>query len=29
VKVYVVGHTDMVADLATNVALSQARAQAV
>jgi outer membrane protein OmpA-like peptidoglycan-associated protein len=28
-KVYVVGHTDMVADLATNVALSQARAQAV
>jgi outer membrane protein OmpA-like peptidoglycan-associated protein len=28
-KVYVVGHTDMVADLASNVALSQARAQAV
>ena len=28
-KVYVVGHTDMVADLATNVKLSQARAQAV
>jgi outer membrane protein OmpA-like peptidoglycan-associated protein len=28
-KVYVVGHTDMVADLGTNVALSQARAQAV
>jgi len=28
-KVYVVGHTDMVADLATNLALSQARAQAV
>jgi OmpA-OmpF porin, OOP family len=28
-KVYVVGHTDMVADLATNVRLSQARAQAV
>jgi OOP family OmpA-OmpF porin len=28
-KVYVVGHTDMVADLATNVKLSQARAQSV
>ena len=28
-QVYVVGHTDMVADLATNVKLSQARAQAV
>lgn len=28
-RLYVVGHTDMVADLATNVALSQARAQAV
>jgi outer membrane protein OmpA-like peptidoglycan-associated protein len=28
-KVYVVGHTDMVADLATNIRLSQARAQAV
>jgi outer membrane protein OmpA-like peptidoglycan-associated protein len=28
-KVYVVGHTDMVADLAANIALSQARAQAV
>ena len=28
-KAYVVGHTDMVADLATNVKLSQARAQAV
>jgi OmpA-OmpF porin, OOP family len=28
-KVYVVGHTDMVADVATNVKLSQARAQAV
>jgi OOP family OmpA-OmpF porin len=28
-KVYVVGHTDMVADLATNMKLSQARAQAV
>jgi len=28
-KVYVVGHTDMVADAATNVKLSQARAQAV
>jgi OmpA-OmpF porin, OOP family len=28
-KVYVVGHTDMVADLAINVKLSQARAQAV
>jgi OOP family OmpA-OmpF porin len=28
-KVYIVGHTDMVADLATNVTLSQARAQAV
>ena len=28
-KVYIVGHTDMVADLATNVKLSQARAQAV
>ena len=28
-KVYVVGHTDMTADLATNVKLSQARAQAV
>ncbi|MCX6585735.1 MAG: OmpA family protein [Acidobacteria bacterium] len=28
-KVYVVGHTDMVADLAGNVKLSQARAQAV
>jgi OmpA-OmpF porin, OOP family len=28
-RVYVVGHTDMVADLATNVKLSQARAQAV
>ncbi len=28
-RVYVVGHTDMVADLATNMALSQARAQAV
>jgi OOP family OmpA-OmpF porin len=28
-KLYVVGHTDMVADLATNVKLSQARAQSV
>jgi outer membrane protein OmpA-like peptidoglycan-associated protein len=28
-KVYVVGHTDMLADLATNVRLSQARAQSV
>jgi outer membrane protein OmpA-like peptidoglycan-associated protein len=28
-KVCVVGHTDMVGDLATNVTLSQARAQAV
>jgi OOP family OmpA-OmpF porin len=28
-KVYVVGHTDMTADLATNLKLSQARAQAV
>jgi outer membrane protein OmpA-like peptidoglycan-associated protein len=28
-KVYVVGHTDMTADLATNVKLSQARAQSV
>ena len=28
-KVYVVGHTDMVADLATNLKLSQARAQSV
>jgi OmpA-OmpF porin, OOP family len=28
-KVYVVGHTDMVADLATNLRLSQARAQSV
>ena len=28
-KVYVVGHTDMVADLATNVKLSQVRAQSV
>ncbi len=28
-RVYIVGHTDMVADLATNMALSQARAQAV
>jgi outer membrane protein OmpA-like peptidoglycan-associated protein len=28
-KLYVVGHTDMVADLATNMKLSQARAQAV
>jgi outer membrane protein OmpA-like peptidoglycan-associated protein len=28
-RLYVVGHTDMVADLATNLALSQARAQAV
>jgi OmpA-OmpF porin, OOP family len=28
-KVYVVGHTDMVADLAINVKLSQARAQSV
>jgi len=28
-KIYVVGHTDMVADPATNVKLSQARAQAV
>ncbi len=28
-KLYVVGHTDMVADLATNLKLSQARAQAV
>jgi OOP family OmpA-OmpF porin len=28
-KVYIVGHTDMVSDLATNVKLSQARAQAV
>jgi OmpA-OmpF porin, OOP family len=28
-RVYVVGHTDMVADLATNVKLSQARAQSV
>jgi len=28
-KVYIVGHTDMVADAATNVRLSQARAQAV
>jgi OOP family OmpA-OmpF porin len=28
-KVYIVGHTDMVADVATNVKLSQARAQAV
>lgn len=28
-KVYVVGHTDMVAELATNVKLSQARAQSV
>ncbi len=28
-KVYVVGHTDMAADLATNVKLSQARAQSV
>jgi OmpA-OmpF porin, OOP family len=28
-KVYVVGHTDMTADLATNMKLSQARAQAV
>lgn len=28
-KVYVVGHTDMVADLATNIRLSQARAQSV
>lgn len=28
-KIYVVGHTDMVADLATNVRLSQARAQSV
>jgi len=28
-KVYIVGHTDMVADLATNLALSLARAQAV
>ena len=28
-KVYIVGHTDMVADVATNVRLSQARAQAV
>ena len=28
-KAYIVGHTDMVADLATNVKLSQARAQAV
>ena len=28
-KVYVVGHTDMVADLATNMRLSQARAQSV
>ena len=28
-KVYIVGHTDMVADLATNVKLSQSRAQSV
>ena len=28
-KVYIVGHTDMTADLATNVKLSQARAQSV
>jgi outer membrane protein OmpA-like peptidoglycan-associated protein len=28
-KIYVVGHTDMVADVATNVKLSQARAQSV
>jgi OmpA-OmpF porin, OOP family len=28
-KIYVVGHTDMTADLATNVKLSQARAQSV
>ncbi len=28
-KVYVVGHTDMTADLATNLKLSQARAQSV
>jgi OOP family OmpA-OmpF porin len=28
-KVYIVGHTDMVADLATNVKLSMARAQSV
>jgi outer membrane protein OmpA-like peptidoglycan-associated protein len=28
-KLYVVGHTDMVADLSANVKLSQARAQAV
>ena len=28
-KLYVVGHTDITADLATNVKLSQARAQSV
>ena len=28
-RVYIVGHTDMVADLATNLRLSQARAQAI
>jgi OmpA-OmpF porin, OOP family len=28
-KVYVVGHTDMTVDLATNVKLSQARAESV